>query len=227
VTQPELVVPDWVPASVAEAGRELLRTAEGREEAVIVRLLTNPEMETVWRYLMQEPGGQVGLKPSRWPKPEERQARAAEIFRAACNTRVAAFTQDRIDGFRKSVEEAVNGLELLLVIRRELWPSRITIDVTNKELAALRSIIAKCRSATEEAEKLPRIGRATEGWRQRGYLISVGDAMHKNYGRANSGICRDIASVALNKKIGIKQVREAFKQTGKLKAAQEETLGAD
>src|SRR4051812_42609446 len=100
MTKPELVVPDWVPASVAETGRELFRAASERRQEVIKRLLTDDRMKRVWPYLMRD------NREPRWPKAEERPARSIEILKAACNTSVAAFYKAEIEDFQNAALQA-------------------------------------------------------------------------------------------------------------------------
>lgn len=217
-TETELAIPDQVRKivpRVAKVAHQLWQTADQTERPVILRLITDSRMRRVWHTLTE--ASRDAKKPAGWPASlEERQKRAEELFRAACQTRVGAFRQETIEEFQKDAREVADGLadkaDLLGLIRRALYPAP-SIGVTKDELAALRSIIEKCRMAADDAEKLPLVERDTGGLRkkrqQRGYLQFLVHVMREQFGSELYRTTAMIASVALQEIITVKMVRNA------------------
>src|SRR4051794_13325574 len=118
---PELDIPEWVPEPVGAAARQLWASDRGDKEAV-QRLAIDPRMKRVWDELKKN------KQTAGWPATvAERESRAAEVFRVACQTLQKALPRRKIESARDYLKDDADKLDDVLASWRLLRPYSSTI----------------------------------------------------------------------------------------------------
>jgi hypothetical protein len=226
-----LILPDWLPLSVAERARKIEITAKTNEQQrILARIATDGRMRAVWQKLNRcDRKTSAFFNPAKARSdlnltlPEEIQAQALDelFFFVFCAARdlISASTPDQAELVRgggmaraKTLRECADSLRQKCSDNPQAAADAAAVD---RVAAWLEAASREVRSTSDPLTVLRQRGDPTV----RGVSVLIGHWLSQRFGNRLSGIAATLASVALEKPAKARASRSALtRPKGALKA---------
>jgi hypothetical protein len=226
-----LVLPDWLPPSVADRARKIEITAHTDEQlAILARMATDGRMRSVWRELTRrERKTGAFFHPAKarpdlnFTSPDQIQAQALDelfffVFSAA-RDRMSTSTPDQVEAVRRGTMVRVKILrECASFLRQKCvdQPQAIAdAEAVDRVANWFQGLATGVRSSSDPLT----VRRERGDPIVRGVSAIIGVWLSERFGKRLDGIAAKLASVALGKPAKARAVRSALRRTkGAVKA---------